>query len=281
MTSPPSAKTDAARSKLRWVVIGLCALVVVIAALSVIGWRTRWRMLTSFLPKLVTMKPNTALTLLLAAGALCKQFSRAFRYMGDVLCVCALLIACATLWEYATGRSPGMDQMLAVVPIEEAGDPAGRMAIGTAFALFLSSLALLLLDRASWISLAFTSFAGLISLSALVGYAFNAGRLLSVPLLKSMAPRTALSLAVVQLCTVLLRPQREPVRSMLRTVGYHLTGIGFSLAPARCHCFSVGLWLTDTVAESSTPHSPLLLLSSFSCAFRDSLSRATAGRLLA
>ena len=215
-------------SRLRWVVVGLCSVVILISVFNLIGWWTGKPLLVSFFPKLVTMKPNTALSvLLLALSALTKQSTGLGKYLGDLFCAVALMFAFGTLWEYASGHNIGIDQLLAYVPPEQAGDPAGRMSFGTALDTGFSACGLLLLDSAPWLSLACSVVAGLISLSAVVGFLFNASPMLAVPMLQSMSLRTAFSLASIQLVTMLIRPLREPTRSLLRTVAFHQTSVWF------------------------------------------------------
>ena len=170
------------------------------------------------------MKPNTAVVLFLLAIAIwCKQMDRPLPRVANVLSLCVLALTATTLLEYATGHSFGIDQVLAHVPVEAAGDPAGRMSEGTAIDGLLAAIALLLLEAPPF-GVLFASCAGLISLAAVVGYLFDAGALLGVRLLRSMAPRTACTFLLLQIAYFLLRPQREPTQSLLRGARFHRSG---------------------------------------------------------
>jgi PAS domain S-box-containing protein len=227
----PSSASHSTGPRPRRAVLWLAGLTIALALLDLLGWFTHRSALVGVFYGAATMKPNTALCLLLlAACVLCKRSTKPLAaVLGNALAGAAVVLAAATLLEYWTGRSFGIDMMLARVPPELAGDPVGRMAQGTALEAVFSGAALLLLDLAplwaSWICAA----AGLLSVSALVGYLFDAGPLFGVPLLRSMALRTALAFFAVQVAMLLLRPQLEPMRSVLHTSRHHRTGSLFLL----------------------------------------------------
>ncbi|HEY0786700.1 MAG TPA: PAS domain-containing protein, partial [Acidobacteriaceae bacterium] len=167
--------------------------------------------------------------LLLALAVLAQQRKETLpRWAGNLIAILVVALTAATLLEYATARDLGLDQLIAHVPPEAAGDPVGRMSQGTAACGLLSALALLCVETSPFGTL-FASLAGLLSMSALVGYLFDAGPLLGVRLLRSMAPRTAGSLFLVQIAYFLLRPQREPIRSLLHSARHHRFGAWFVL----------------------------------------------------
>ena len=202
----------------------LCAVAGLLSLLSLLGWFFHRPLLVSLLYGSVTMKPNTAvLILLLTASTLLRQAGGSFTKAANFLNLCALALAAASLLEYVSGRDFGIDQLLAHVPMEAAGDPPGRMSRGTAIDGLLSALALLSLDAPPFGTL-FAALGGLLSLSALVGYLFGAGPLFGVRLLRSMAPRTALAFFLLQIVFFLLRPQREPTYSLLRSARFHRFG---------------------------------------------------------
>lgn len=231
MKATQGSKPVPGHSRLRWIVFGLCAAVAAIAVLNMMSWHLHTARQTSFVPKIATLKPNSALSLLLLAlSILCKEFRGKLKYVGDALCTVSFLVTALTLAEYWSGHNFGIDLMLANVPPSPLGGPAGRMSVGTALDSTLAALALFFLDRVAWLSVASLAIGGILSLSAIVGFTFSAQHLLTIPLLRSMALRTALSLAAIELATILIRPYREPVRSLLRTADHHRTGIWFLIA---------------------------------------------------
>ena len=220
--APPA---DQSPARFRPVLIVLCGLVALVAVLDLIGWRLQRPGLVGALSNAATMKPNTALcVLLLAAAVVCRQAGRRAAWVGGLLAGCALALSLATLLEYWSGHNFGIDQLLARVPFEPAGDPAGRMSQGTAIDGVLSAVALIVIDLLPVLGSILSGIAGLLSLSALVGFLFDAGPLLGVPVLRSMALRTALAFTVLQVAWFLLRPHNEPTRSMLRSARHHRMG---------------------------------------------------------
>ena len=197
----------------------LASIVLVISGADFAGWWMHIPLLTSAVPHYATMKPNTALCLLLVAvSALVSRRTPAlgprWRVLGEGCAAGALLVSGLSLAEYATQRSFGIDQLLSAVPPERFADPAGRMSLGTSVCLVLTSLAYLLLDRYPRISIWSVLLSGLVSVSGLTGFIFQAGPLIAVPWLKSLAVHTALSLLFLQFAALALRPEREPYRSL-------------------------------------------------------------------
>ncbi len=169
------------------------------------------------------MKPNTAIGLALAALAcLFRYRSRADTprmwkaHAADAAALAATLLGGITLAEVLSSRSFGIDTALLRVAADAYGDPAGRMSPGTAFCILCSGLALLLLDRLPRWSVALVVLVTGTSLAGVMGFVFDAGPLFGVPALRSLAVHTALALLALQLATLALRPEREPVRSLLR-----------------------------------------------------------------
>src|SRR5271154_5757661 len=93
--------------------------VVAVAVLVLFGWLTGNSLLTRLHPDLATMKPNTALCLLLCGLALWSTHNTQpvplRRWAGRAAALIAALIAGATLLEYITDTSFGIDQLLFTV----------------------------------------------------------------------------------------------------------------------------------------------------------------------
>ncbi len=163
------------------------------------------------------MKPNTALCLfLLAVAALVRKQSldssngHLRDIAGDVAAGLTFGVSGLSLLEYLTRSSMGIDQLLITVPLDRFGDPAGRMSVSTALCLVLTSLAFLLLDRLPRLSTAFILLAMPLPVTGLVNFMFQAGPLQYIPWFRSLAVHTALSLLLLQLAALTLRPGREP-----------------------------------------------------------------------
>lgn len=200
-------------------VLSIC--VALLASADLVGWFFHIPLLTSAFPHYATMKPNTALCLfLLAVAALARKEAEGSSngggriLVGDFTAGLTFVVSGLSLVEYLSHRNMGIDQLLFAVPLERFGDPIGRMSIGTALCLFLTSLALLLLDRLPRLSTAIVLLATVLPVSGLVGFVFQAGPLLDVLWFRSLAVHTALCLFLLQLSVLALRPEREPYCSL-------------------------------------------------------------------
>src|SRR5271167_4704229 len=116
------------------------------------GWAFHIPVLKSVLPGLVTMKPNTALSLALCAVSLLLILPEPppgpRRFIARFLALLVSLVAAATAVEYLFGLELGIDQLLFREP---AGAVAtylpGRMSSASCSAFLAIGPALLLLDR--------------------------------------------------------------------------------------------------------------------------------------
>ncbi len=203
-------------ASLRWLPPAAGLAIVLTGCLALIGWSFRVEVLKSVVPGMVTMKANTALAFVLAGAALWLQRSRSgnrtIRALARASAMAVVLIGSLTLFEYVSGWSLGIDELLfRDAPIPVATSHPGRMAVNTALCFIFSGLALLLVDVRWRIVeahevLAFA--AGIVSLSVLVGYVYG------VRSLYGLAPYTHMAVhtvgAFIVLCTgvLLLRPTR-------------------------------------------------------------------------
>ncbi len=203
----------------RKVVVGLAWTVSVLAALDLAGWLLHIPILTSFLPHYATMKPDTAIGLALVALALPNRLStvRWRCLLADFALLIAFLLSCGSLLEYLLHRNLGLDQLFIHVPPDSFIDPAGRMSLATASSLTLTSVAVYLLKRWPKAGIVALLGGGIISVSAIVGYLFHAGPIPAVPWFRSMALHTASCLILLQVAGLAVRPEREPVRSLINT----------------------------------------------------------------
>ena len=203
------------------VVSSLCATVIVAGCLDLLGWIFHVAVLTSFIPHYATMKPNTALCLgLLAAATLLlrapahPRSRRAFA--AGWIAGLSMVLSGATLLEYVTRTSTGIDALMIRVPADRFGEPIGRMSLGTAACLMLLSLSIVVIDRAKRLSTGCLVTVHMFAVSTLVGFLFSAGPLYGVPWLSSMAVHTSLCVFALSVAVLVSRPEREPVASLLR-----------------------------------------------------------------
>jgi signal transduction histidine kinase len=198
----------------------LTAIVVGLTLVDFAGWALHIGLLTSVFPHYATMKPNTALCLLLLAAGLWVDSAlrgrRAGLWLMQVLSAMSLLVSLLSLMEYASGRDFGIDQLLFSVSLNPLDNGAARMSVGSGIALTLTALAVLLRDRFPRVNTGLLLCGGLFSASALISFVLDAGPLADVPWLRSLAVHTGLCLAMLQVATLASRPSREPFRSLTR-----------------------------------------------------------------
>ena len=200
----------------------LCLCVLAFAALDIAGWLLHLPLLTSVFPHYATMKPNTGICLgLVALGIATRQrpgtgASAWLNALSILAITLALLLSLGSILEYVGSLNLGIDTLVIPVPGDRPGDPVGRMAIATASCISLLGLATLLVDRLAIPATLFYLGVFGVSLSALLGFVFNAGPLFGVRWFTSMAVHTALGCFLLSLAGLFLRPEREPLGSLAR-----------------------------------------------------------------
>ena len=160
----------------------------------------------------VSMKPNTALGLVLAGGALAalsKGTSIPYMRMGALAAsLIAALIGFLTLSEYLYGWDLKIDQLLFSDVSGAVGTASpGRMAPASAVCLFLIGLSLLVIDvrRCYPIAQILSLASALLSLMVVIGYAYGVHSLYGVGSSTGMALHSALSFLGLSLAIVLTR----------------------------------------------------------------------------
>jgi PAS domain S-box-containing protein len=233
------------------------------------GWILGWPVLVTIVPGQPSMKPNTALAVLLIgiAGALRQRdiTGSPARTIANLAALVVLVIGVGTLFEYALATDLGIDPLLlrAFAREDEAPYP-GRPSPPTAFALSLLAVALLVFDRARAARARPAELLILCSLfvafGAGVGFLFGAGplyRLRDAPVTGVSLP-TATSLVLVCIGLLLHRPDlgimrvvmsRGPGGVMLRRLA-----IPAVLAPV-----VLGPVLTRVLADLGVEDYPLVL----------------------
>ena len=215
MTHP--AESSSAVASLR----GFSALAAVAAALTgmlaLMGWALNVAALKSVVPGLVTMKPNTASGFILSGAALWllrreraggygKPGLAAARFLAFTVATLGLL----TLSQYLFGRDLGIDQLLFRDAVQDPNTSTpGRMAPATAVSFVLVGLALLLLDAPRGALAQFPAgAAGLVSLIAIIGYAYDVSALYRFGPYTTVAIHTASAFVVLSAGLLAARPER-------------------------------------------------------------------------
>jgi PAS domain S-box-containing protein len=176
-----------------------CALVVALIGMTVLaGWSLKLQPLTGVLPGLATMKPNAALSFILAGAGL------ALRQRSALRLVCAagmIALGGLSLTQDLTGADFGTDALL----FRDAGDlhtvHPGRMSPITAILFILDGVALLLLGSARTsprrVREGLVLVAGFAAVISLLGYAYGTADLYRLPGFGSVALLTAVAFTLL------------------------------------------------------------------------------------
>jgi PAS domain S-box-containing protein len=187
-----------------------------VGSIVLIGWLFNIEFLKSASSgHLATMKANTALSFLLSGISL--WLLQTGRTKGIVRLISSYLVALIgllTLSQYILGWNLDIDQLLFQdSPISAATSYPGRMGANTAFNCLLVGFALLLLGqntyRSIWIAQGLTLLVALISIQALIGYAYGVTVFYRFSVYTtSMAWHTALTFSVLCGGLLFLRPDQ-------------------------------------------------------------------------
>jgi PAS domain S-box-containing protein len=204
--------------RLRAVAIGFATYVLAGGVLSFAGWVFDLPRLTDWLDTGVSIQPNTAIAVMAAgAGALCLTWNRlrAARVLG----LTTALLGGTVLFEWLSGVNLGIDGLLlfgrtwgrvgVIVP--------GRMGPPGALSWTLLGTALVLATRWPRGRRAVPPLAAItmaISLLSLIGYAYQADILFTLPRSTVIAFQTSTFVMALSLALVLNIPERSPMRRL-------------------------------------------------------------------
>jgi len=193
-------------------------IVVAIGFLVLVGWLFDVPAFKSILPGLSTMKANTALAFMLAGSSLWLASTRGENERIDLLAdACAALtsvIGLLTLSEYMFGRNLGIDQFLFKDTLTPESAHPGRMSLVTALNFSLLGPALLLMTRTHYRRLieVFSITALLISMLALLGYAYGVSSLYQFFPYSSIAIHTTLAFSILCIGILFAHPEQGLMR---------------------------------------------------------------------
>lgn len=200
---------------LRSVSRAAAAAAAVLATGALIGFAFQIQSLASVLREQATTKPNTSimvLALAIAVGGLASPaFVGARRLRTRAASSFALLLACATIAQYAFQWNLGIDELLFADPWTSAPQAIpGRPSLAASCALAMLAVAILLTGRAYAYTAAqaLALAAGSIGALAMIGYAFGARALYAFQSYSSLGPGTALCLILLSVGTLAAVPDR-------------------------------------------------------------------------
>ncbi len=194
------------------------------------GWYLDVGLLRHVNPGWATMKANTAIGFM-ASGVAVALIARCRSASWNRFAVLPLgafvaAIGLSTLFEYASGRDLGIDQLLFVDADLPARRHPGRMSPMTAIVFATLGIAIALTGHPSrWAAWSGQALSVLVSVSgglAILGYVFGAADLHAVIAYMSMALHTAVCVQLLGLATIAAQPDRGLMRLF---VGEHAGGL--------------------------------------------------------
>jgi PAS domain S-box-containing protein len=188
--------------------------VAVTGGLALFGWAVGLSQLTSITSTYASMKPNGAFAFVLAGGSLYLLSAgapdRYLRLAALAASFIVALIGVLTLSEYVYGWDLDIDQLVFTEPVGAVGTSSpGRMAPASALNLFLIGVSLLVLDsrRCYPVAQLLTLVAALISLTALIGYAYGVESLYGMGSTTRMAIHSSLCFLTLSAGILLTRQE--------------------------------------------------------------------------
>jgi PAS domain S-box-containing protein len=192
----PARRPEPSLSVRRVVAGAVSAVGGMVGLVALVGWLTGSSLLTNWGPNLATMKPVTALAVLLIALAILPQFPVAPSWRTAIGLVAALLGASSFLKEFG-GLDFGLESWLA--PAGAVPDPNFYMSPATALGVLLAGTAAALLpfsrlrDAVRFLA----TGVGVIGATALSGYLLGVETLYSFPPFNAVALPTAVALVAI------------------------------------------------------------------------------------
>jgi PAS domain S-box-containing protein len=206
--------------------LAAATLVFLTALLVLGGWFFHIPDLTTIVPGFASMKVNTAVSLGLAALslALLNRETASWRTpVAHAVAVLVLAIGAMTLFEYLFQFSAGIDDLLFAVPPEANNRFPARMSPISAFSIMCAGTALLWIDVRTARKIGVSEGAAvamlLVSVVALVGYAYGVSSLYAVRAYSSLAVHTAVAFLALGCGILTARPDRGLISLLARDTG--------------------------------------------------------------
>ena len=191
--------------------LGLAAAVAAIAASALLGWALGNETLKSGIPGLITMKVTTAACLLLGAGGVVASARHRANWVRG-LAIAMLLLATATLLEYALNIDLGIDNLLFVDRVSPRFP--GRASPGTMLCCITFGISLLLLQskRRQTLAHVLLIVSLLTPLASIGGYLFRAPGIMEHAPFPAVALNTSLALLFLAVGAMFTRPRGGMMR---------------------------------------------------------------------
>jgi diguanylate cyclase (GGDEF)-like protein len=187
-------------------------IIVLIALTALVGWTYDVELLKRFDLRLVAMNPATALCLLMGTFAtLLGQLPMQWRRIRVIALICAgfcITTGALKLTYLAFGWQAGPDTWLFTSKLTNGPGPANRMAPNTAANFLMIGIALVMLQlrRKVFAAQLIAAATALISMLAIVGYAYGIRTFYSVGIFIPMAVHTATSFLLLSGAVLYMRP---------------------------------------------------------------------------
>jgi PAS domain S-box-containing protein len=186
------------RALSRWITPGVSLIALTSGILVLFGWVLNVELFKRILPGLVSMNPVTAVTFILAGVSLWLAHGRSIkaRHLTQILAFFVLVLGALRLLGYVLDSDQGPDRWLFASHLNhDQSSYSNRMAPNAALAFCFLGSGLLLIDRTSSRGRRpteiFALLTGLVSLLALLGYAYQVTWLYGVDRFIPMALHTA------------------------------------------------------------------------------------------
>ncbi|MBI4886628.1 MAG: PAS domain S-box protein [Acidobacteria bacterium] len=179
-------------------------------SMVLLGWLFDLRVLTRPVAVAASMKPNTAVAIVLAGVSLRLLVNGTHTWLAAAIGFCLSLLGLATLGQDVSGWDLGIDQLLFADTNPASTSAPGRMAPATAFCFIALGLALSTAARRApvWLTQAPAVAVMLVAAAASVGHTYGVNALYGIGPYTTMAVHTAPLLFVVALGVLCSQPDR-------------------------------------------------------------------------
>lgn len=197
------------------IILGISVSVLILGVVVLLGWVFDVPVFKSIYPGYVNMKFNTAVGLVLIAGALLLQLNQDYKIrirLSQLMAAAVLLLGFVTSIEIITGADFGIDHFfLKDEGVYTAHDVPGRMSFITAICFTFTGIAVLTLGYTNRVWRLFIQgllhVVTLLSYLAIVGYLFNVPAFYRLAVFSTMAVHTAVAFFFFSIALTLVCPR--------------------------------------------------------------------------